>query len=118
MKLNVTTRDILLKKFKQSPNGYNPEEVDMFLDKILNDYRKIEGELNNYEEEIVTLRREVESLKSNIRSKDAELSVIKSKNIAMVGNKNQPIDNLVLLQRCSAYEKKLFDLGIDPSKIK
>ena len=118
MKLDLNAHEILNKKFKQTPNGYDPDEVDNFLDRILADYKKVENEISLSESEVTTLKRENETLKSNLRAKDAELSVAKSKNSAMSGNKNQPLDNLVLLQRCSAYEKKLFELGIDPSKIK
>ena len=30
MKLRLTSKDILNKKFQSSPNGYNPEDVDTF----------------------------------------------------------------------------------------
>ena len=42
MKLIVSFKEILNKKFKTTPNGYDPDEVDAFLDKILDDYRNID----------------------------------------------------------------------------
>lgn len=35
MKLRLSSKDILNKKFKQSANGYDPEEVDTFWIKFL-----------------------------------------------------------------------------------
>lgn len=118
MKQELTQKEILNKKFKQSPNGYNPEEVDLFLDKILEDYRAFEEIKKDFELKIVNLKRENEVLKANIREKESEISIQKGKNIAASTTKGTSLDNLVLLQRCGAYEKKLYELGIDPNKVK
>ena len=118
MKLELTAKDILNKKFRQSPNGYNPEEVDAFLDKILEDYKSFDAESKEFELKLTNLKRENEVLKANIREKDYEISIQKGKNLAASTAKNSSLDNLTLLQRCGAYEKKLHELGVDPSKIK
>ena len=81
MKLRLSSKDILNKKFKQSANGYDPEEVDTFLDKILEDYRTIDKEIDGLNAEIISLKRDNETLKANLRDKEQAISIQKSKNI-------------------------------------
>ena len=45
-------------------------------------------------------------------------TIQKSKNFALTNSHEGNLDNLELLQRCSKYEKKLYELGVDPNKIK
>lgn len=118
MKLVLSYKEILNKKFKQNTRGYDPEEVDVFLDKVLSDYKTVEKEVDNLNAQIISLKRDNETLKAALRDKDAAISIEKSKNIALSNSHQSSLDNLELLQRCSAYEKKLYQLGIDPSKIK
>ena len=118
MKLHLSSRDILKKKFKQAPNGYDPDEVDNFLDKILEDYRNIDKEIDGLNANIISLKRDNETLKASLRDKEQIISVQKSKNIALMSNHQSSLDNLELLQRCSAYERKLYELGVDPNKVK
>ena len=42
MKLQLNAKDILNKQFEKDVKGYNPDEVDSFLDKVLTDYRMVE----------------------------------------------------------------------------
>ncbi len=118
MKLRLSSKDILNKKFKQSANGYDPEEVDTFLDKILEDYRSIDKEIDGLNAEIISLKRDNETLKANLRDKDQAISIQKRKNIALMSSRHSSLDNLELLQKCGAYERKLYELGVDPNKVK
>ena len=86
MKLRLSSKDILNKKFKQSANGYDPEEVDTFLDKILEDYRTIDKEIDGLNAEIISLKRDNETLKANLRDKEQAISIQKSKNIQNLTN--------------------------------
>ena len=54
----LTTKDILDKNFKTAMRGYNQEEVDEFLDVIIQDYEA-------FNQKIEKLTKENESLKSN-----------------------------------------------------
>lgn len=117
MRLQLSAKEILEKKFEKNVKGYNADEVDQFLDKVLIDYRMIDGVVQSLNSQIVTLKRENEALKASIREKESEISIQKSKNIVLSHNEGS-LDNLELLQRCSKYEKKLYQMGVDPSKIK
>ncbi len=121
MKLKLTEKEILNKKFKANVKGYDANEVDNFLDLILSDYRFIESKEKDYEGNHNSLKRENESLKSNVRELEQEISILKSKIAVLETNKtktHEDLDPLELLQKCSKYEVKLVELGVDPSKIK
>lgn len=118
MKLNLTEKKVLEKKFKKSVKGYDPVDVDEFFDLVLNDYRNVDQEINSLNNYILELKRENESIKSKLRSKESEMLVLKAKYEKITSDTNEKTDNLELLQKCSAYEKKLFQLGVDPSKVK
>lgn len=118
MKLLLRSKDILDKKFRQTANGYDPDEVDTFLDKILDDYRSIDKEVEDLNAQIISLKRDNETLKANLRDKEQAISIQKSKNIALMSQHQSSLDNLELLQKCSAYERKLYELGVDPNKVK
>ncbi len=118
MKLQLSQKDILNKKFKKNTLGYDADEVDSFLDKILEDYESIYSEIDTLNAEIISLKRDKETLKANLRDKDQAISIQKSKNFAINTSQDSSLDNLELLQKCSAYEKKLYQLGVDPNKVK
>ncbi|GEM04279.1 cell cycle protein GpsB [Halolactibacillus miurensis] len=47
----LSTKDILDKDFKTSMRGYNQEEVDAYLDVIIQDYEALESRIKQLEEE-------------------------------------------------------------------
>lgn len=116
MKLHLSKEDILNKKFEPSFKGYDGEEVDKFLDLILEDYLNFEIQSKEDEKLISTLRLENEDYKNRIQAmKDSkEMERLKTEAISKIPSG----DNLELLKRCALYEKKLYSLGIDPSKLK
>ncbi len=121
MKFNLTKEKILNKQFIPSYKGYDPEDVDEFLDLVLKDYSLIEESFKKNDETIVNLKKENELLKTSLRDlkREQELAGLKT-----TSSKNKPtyanssLDNLDLLKRCAMYEKKLYSLGVDPSKLK
>ena len=59
MDIKLTSKDILEKEFKKSVKGYNIDQVDQFLDQIMEDY-------DNFEKVINELRIENERLKDEL----------------------------------------------------
>ncbi len=116
MKLLLTSKDVLNKEFLKNVKGYDPLEVDNFLDMVLKDYKVVDDVVSNLNEQIVTLKKtnqeletEIETLKTNSNKKSKQTFVV---------NDYSRLDNLELLKKISAYENKLYELGVDPSKIK
>ncbi|MFD2616703.1 cell division regulator GpsB [Terrilactibacillus laevilacticus] len=91
--VNLTTQDILDKEFKSGLRGYQPDDVDKFLDIIIKDYDTFEAEINR-------LQKENQRLKSELNNQRAEprrpISV------------NQGQTNYDILKRLSNLEKHVF----------
>lgn len=90
--IKLSAKDILEKEFKTSLKGYNPDEVDKFLDIIIQDYER-------FQQMIINLEQENQQLKKEIK----KLSEQKPAQMQSVGNTNYDI-----LQRLSNLEKKVF----------
>ncbi len=121
MDFKLNADEILNKKFNVIKKGYSMTEVDSFLDLVLDDYRDIDNISKKKDEEILNLKKEIEMLKKEVgdlkeNQELQNLSFIKEGNYKK--EDYHSLDNLELLKRCSKYEKKLFSLGVNPSKIK
>ncbi len=53
--INLTSQEILDKEFKTGMRGYNQDEVDDFLDLIIQDYEIFQKEINRLKEEVSRL---------------------------------------------------------------
>ena len=63
-KLNLTPETILNKEFETDFKGYNAEQVDAFLDDILEDYQKMEDNVQELLDAVSSLQEQVKELKS------------------------------------------------------
>ncbi|MCD8195022.1 MAG: DivIVA domain-containing protein [Coprobacillus sp.] len=109
--LSLDSNQILEKKFSKSSNGYDSLEVDEFLDQIIEDYQKIE-------EEVQASNTTEEALKEQIQTLEIELEKYKSRLKGISETDTVSLDNMDLIKRIRALEDYLFDLGYDPSSIK
>ena len=91
MDIKLTSKDILEKEFKKSVKGYNIDQVDQFLDRIMEDY-------DNFEQVLNELRAENERLKD-------ELSGSSRKPAPQPSTSNMNYD---ILKRLANLEKAVF----------
>ena len=91
MDIKLTSKDILEKEFKKSVKGYNIDQVDQFLDQIMEDY-------DNFEQVINELRAENERLKD-------ELSGSIKQRAPQPSTSNMNYD---ILKRLANLEKEVF----------
>ncbi|MBO7698150.1 MAG: DivIVA domain-containing protein [Erysipelotrichaceae bacterium] len=63
-KLNLTPETILNKEFETDFKGYNAEQVDAFLDDILEDYQKMEDNVQELLNIVSSLQDQVKELKA------------------------------------------------------
>lgn len=89
--IQLTGKEILEKDFKTAMRGYNQEEVDMFLDKIIQDY-------NAFQKQIDMIQKENEQLKK-------EMNELRMKTPKTQGNHQVNYD---VLKRLSNLEKEVF----------
>ncbi|MDT8859902.1 cell division regulator GpsB [Alkalihalobacillus sp. MEB130] len=92
--IRFTAKEILEKDFKTSMRGYNPDEVDKFLDSIIQDYELFQRKVEQLEQENAQLKREVKKL-SDRSQRQAPAQTVGS-------------TNYDILQRLSNLEKKVF----------
>jgi len=62
--IQLTSKEILEKDFKTSMRGYNQEEVDEFLDLIIQDYNKFNEQIQRLEAENEQLRKNSDELRT------------------------------------------------------
>jgi len=99
-KVKLTGKSILEKKFTKDVKGYNPDEVDAFLDEIIADYASFAAYQKEISAYVGGLEKKIQDGEGLIASKDTEAKTLWEK------NKQLEIDN-------ASYKKKLD--GIKPS---
>ncbi|KAB7709236.1 cell division regulator GpsB [Bacillus aerolatus] len=96
-KVKLTGKDILEKEFKTSMRGYNPDEVDQFLDLIIKDYEVFHQAIEELQQENLRLKKQSEITRS--RSQPAPVPA------------PQPVagaTNFDILKRLSNLERHVF----------
>ena len=98
-KCNLTIQDIYEKDFKMDARGYRPQEVDQFLDIIMQDYKIFMTNEKKHLEEIRALESDNSKLQAEARKLRASLDIAGS---------NKGITNVDLLKRISELEKVVY----------
>jgi DivIVA domain-containing protein len=99
--ISLTPQEILEKEFKIDTRGYRPQEVDKFLDLVINDYSKFISIVKKIESENKELIEENMKLKHELRNTKDKLEIIKD-------SSNKDVTNVDLLRRISQLEKIVF----------
>ncbi|MFA5480772.1 MAG: DivIVA domain-containing protein [Bacilli bacterium] len=116
-KINLSAKAIINKLFTRNVKGYDPLEVDKFLDSVADDYRLFEKALAEYKLYVA----ELETLVKTNKDKLVELEVENAKYKKRLGNiKDDPkvtMQNLEYIKRINVLETELYRLGVDPTKL-
>ncbi len=59
MDIKLDTKKILEKEFKTGMRGYNQEEVDLFLDDVIQDYQSFKKKITEIENENIQMREQL-----------------------------------------------------------
>ncbi|MFA5421698.1 MAG: DivIVA domain-containing protein [Bacilli bacterium] len=117
-KVALTSKAVLSKVFLKDVKGYDALEVDTFLDQVVNDYRLFEKALLERDAYIA----ELETLVKKHKDNSSLLEIENAKAQKRLGNIKDEgkvsLQNLEYLQKIAIYEKELYRLGVDPSKLK
>ena len=116
-KLNFSSDELLAHQFKSDVKGYDADEVDAFLDQIIDDYQVMESSLSQdtskSNDEVKRLKDEIESLKDELEKEKARWKYISK------DPRDLHIDNYELLKRIGKLEMYIKDkLNINPDDIK
>ncbi len=101
-KVTLTPQEILDKEFKIDARGYRPQEVDKFLDLVINDYNEFTNEIKKLKKELTLLNDENNKLKNELRRIKANIEAAEGS-----ASSNQ-VSNIDLLRRLSQLEKVVY----------
>ncbi len=99
-KIVLSPGEILDKEFKIDARGYRPQEVDKFLDIIINDYNEYIALVSKLKKELIIVNDENTKLKNELRRIKANIE-------AAEGSSNN-VSNIDLLRRLSQLEKVVY----------
>lgn len=101
----LTQKEIVEKDFKTKLRGYKPQEVDEFLDLVIQDYKSFQDEIDELKEQVESLISEIDE-----NSKQAELRKQNQ-------NSNQSsVTNFDVLKRLSNLERHVFGSKLEKSE--
>lgn len=99
-KLNLNSKEVLEKKFSVSLKGYNPLEVDKYLDLILQDYQAYETEITDQGDIIFDKDQEIQTSKQTIKKLESEMQIL--------NDHIKGLEDKIINQEIS-FNKKIFE---------
>ncbi|QDI90047.1 cell division regulator GpsB [Salicibibacter halophilus] len=111
--VQLEAKEILEKEFKTSMKGYNKEEVDQFLDTIIQDYERFREQVEKLEKEVGQLRK-MQSSSISQRSQRSqpepaeEATESRAPAAPAAADTSAGTTNYDLLKRISNLEKEVF----------
>lgn len=116
MKQNYNSQTLLDIKFNKNVKGYDAYEVDVTLDKIIQDY----SEFSKYHEEASSYIQKLETDTHNFREKirDQEIEIARLSKRVEDFNGIESGGDINDKKRIARLENALYKLGVDPKKIK
>ena len=111
--LTLSSKKLLDKKFRSVPRGYDPLEVDEYLDKAINDYRIVESNVLAEKSEIDSLLEEIKKLKKENYDLQIENGKYKERFSNIKASDNVTSDNIMLMKKINKYESFLHRNGFN-----
>ncbi|MCR5491383.1 MAG: DivIVA domain-containing protein [Bacilli bacterium] len=116
--ISLNANDILQKVFDAHGKGYDPKEVDEFLDQIMMDYQAFEKYFKESRDYIVSLEQKLRRMHEVNSENELELAKYKSRLGSIKEKDEVNMGNIDLMDRINKLENALYKLGGDPSSIK
>ena len=118
IKLVLSSEEIGNKVFKGVPRGYDPYEVDKYLDQVIMDYEKVEANYLLSKTEIDNLKTKIDNLEKSKKELELQIGKLKAKYSNIKPTDNVTDDNIHLIRRINSLEKFLWQNGFNPNSIK
>lgn len=100
--IRLTAKKILDKEFKTSMKGYHKDEVDQFLDQIIQDYEAFQARINELEEKLAQTKQQPKETRSEPSYQESFSTDYYAQTNAGTGT------NYDILKRLSNLEKEVF----------
>ena len=124
--IKLSAQDILKKQFRSKVKGYDPDEVDAYLDQVISDYETFQQLIEDLYGQIGTLQRQLmdekQKEKKTVAAERKDEEKLKTytpshRRSATVSNFAQEDDgqgeistNMAIIQRISTLERKVYNL--------
>lgn len=111
MKLTLTPMDINNKEFKKGMRGYNPDEVDDFLDEVIENYEEIYKENSSLKEKLSTLNEQLDhyrQIESTIQN-----TLLLAQNAADQAKSSAEKEAEIVLKNANETAQKILDKAHD-----
>jgi len=116
--ISLNAKTILEKTFVPHGNGYDPTEVDEFLDQIIRDYMAFESYYKESREYTISLENSLRQERDKIKSLEVAKASYEAKLSGVKESDNVNSENIQLISRIRKLENALYRHGIDPNSIK
>ena len=124
--IKLSAQDILKKQFRSKVKGYDPDEVDAYLDQVISDYETFQQLIEDLYGQIGTLQRQLmderQKEKKTVAAEQKDEEKLKTytpshRRLATVSNFAQEDNgqgeistNMAIIQRISTLERKVYNL--------
>lgn len=124
--IKLSAQDILKKQFRSKVKGYDPDEVDAYLDQVISDYETFQQLIEDLYGQIGTLQRQLmdekQKEKKTVAAERKDEEKLKTytpshRRLAAVSNFAQEDEgqgeistNMAIIQRISTLERKVYNL--------
>lgn len=131
-KITLSPKAIYSKKFTKNVKGYDPDEVDAYLDEVIKDYMSFDAILSSCKTKMDALKGDLEKLKEwstkasdkqktdaqKIKTLEVENASYKNKVGSIKEGDAPSAENLDYINRINALESFIYSLGYDPKTLK
>jgi len=105
--VNFTPKEILQKQFRQKMRGYDPDDVDSFLDNVIKDYDTFVKENQRLQEENERLLAKVDELTKQVQVGGSQPQT------TTANPTTSSVTNMDILKRLSNLERHVFGSQLD-----
>lgn len=112
--IKLSGQDILKKQFKSKVKGYDPDEVDAYLDEVISDYTTFQQIIEDLYGQIGTLQRQLMDEKQKAKVKTYMPTHRRSAPVKFAEDaddtQGEISTNMAIIQRISTLERKVYNL--------
>ena len=101
----LTPMDIRNKEFKKSFRGYNEEEIDLFMDKVVSDYEKLYKENIELKDKLSSINERLESYSEIEKTLQSTLIIAQKTSEDIVANARKEAE--MILKEAEESKKKI-----------
>lgn len=101
----LTQKEIVEKDFETKLRGYNPQDVDEFLDLVIQDYKSFQDEIDELKEQVENLVEELDQTSKQADSRTPTQNVGQSS-----------VTNFDILKRLSNLERHVFGSKLEQTE--